>query len=221
MKSLVVDFARDPNHAYKFNVASMAWNNHFFFSGINTDPEAVSQPSSDLLRELNKNFISLDTLRTEFLATADAMFGPGYVWLVQLNDVSGKPMRIMSTYLAGTPISGAHYRKQPVDLNVHNPDSIQNLNTATAEPINTVGAFGSNAAKQKVKPKLPLGGTDIVPLLCVNTWQHVWLHDYGITGKRAYLEKWWDKINWEKVRQYTNISSQANARYNESQFQKF
>ena len=34
VKSLVIEFARDPEKAHEFNVASMAYNNHFFFKGI-------------------------------------------------------------------------------------------------------------------------------------------------------------------------------------------
>lgn len=140
----------------------------------------------------------MDTLRETFIATADAMFGPGFVWLVQMNDsaVPGS-LRILPTYIAGSPLSGAHHRRQSHDLTNHNADSYQQLNK--------VGAFG-NAAKQANRSKKPLGGTDIVPLLCVSTWEHAWLHDYGVGGKAAYLRAWWDKIDWDVVRQNATIT---------------
>jgi Fe-Mn family superoxide dismutase len=180
--------------AHDFNIASMAYNNHFFFLGINTDPNITSSPSIDLTYAINENFSSLASLRSEFIATANAMFGPGFVWLVQENDGAMGPgsLRILSTYLAGSPLSGAHYRRQSHDLNTHNPDSFQKLNN--------VGAFGKNSANQPdVRKQKPLGGVDVSPLLCVNTWEHVWLPDYGIRGKEDFLEKWWDKINWTEV----------------------
>jgi Fe-Mn family superoxide dismutase len=195
-KSLVLEFARDPAKAYGFNIASMAFNNHFFFRGINTNPGVRSQPTTDMIRQINNDFSSVETLRDTFLATAEAMFGPGFVWLVQTNEsqkISGSSFRIMPTYIAGSPLSQAHYRRQSHDLNTHNADSYQALNK--------VGSFGS-AAKPNNAPKKPLGGIDVVPLMCVNTWEHVWLHDYGITGKREFLEKWWDKIDWPVVEQY-------------------
>lgn len=144
----------------------------------------------------------MDTLRETFIATAEAMFGPGFVWLVQTND-SAVPggLRILPTYIAGSPLSGAHYRRQSHDLNTHNADSYQQLNK--------VGTFG-NAAKQENKAKKPLGGTDIVPLLCVNTWEHVWLHDYGVGGKSAFLRAWWEKIDWDVVRQNATITANQN-----------
>lgn len=177
----------------------MAFNNHFFFRGINTSPDSVSTPPTDLVQQIRKDFSSMDTLRETFIATAEAMFGPGFVWLVQTNDsaVAGG-FRILPTYIAGSPLSGAHHRRQSHDLNTHNADSFQQLNK--------VGTFGA-AAKQDNKARKPLGGTDIVPLLCVNTWEHVWLQDYGVEGKSDFLRAWWEKIDWDVVRQNASIAA--------------
>lgn len=181
----------------------MAFNNHFFFRGINANPDVQSEPTVDLTNQIRNDFSSLETLRETFLATAEGMFGPGFVWLVQTNDTQFGNLRILPTYLAGSPLSAAHYRRQSHDLNTHNADSYQALNS--------VGTFGS-AAKQKEGPKKPLGGVDVVPLLCVNTWEHVWLHDYGVKGKRDYLEKWWSKIDWTLVRQNATIAPRQSGR---------
>jgi Fe-Mn family superoxide dismutase len=181
----------------------MAFNNHFFFNGINSNPNVASKPSVDLMNQIRNDFSSLETLRETFLATAEAMFGPGFVWLVQTNDTQLGNLRILPTYLAGSPLSGAHYRRQSHDLSTHNADSYQALNA--------VGTFGS-AAKQNNSPKKPLGGVDVVPLLCVNTWEHVWLHDYGVRGKRQYLEAWWNKIDWDVVGQNATIAPRSTRR---------
>lgn len=151
----------------------------------------------------------MDSLRETFLASADAMFGPGFVWLVQTND-GRRQFRIMNTYIAGSPLSGAHYRRQSHDLNTHNPESYQELNP--------VGAFGS-AARQEKRPQKPLGGVDVVPLLCVNTWEHVWLGDFGIKGKMEFLEAWWNKINWNVVQEGATLST--NKRFNYIQQSNF
>ncbi|CAA20300.1 putative 37S ribosomal protein S26B, mitochondrial [Schizosaccharomyces pombe] len=50
----------------------------------------------------------------------------------------------------------------------------------------------------------------IVPLLCVNLWQYAYLDDYGLNGKKMYITKWWDMINWTVVNnrfQATRIES--------------
>jgi len=38
-----------------------------------------------------------------------------------------------------------------------------------------------------------------MPVLCVNTCEHVWIYDFGIQGKRQYLSDWWDAVNWAEV----------------------
>ncbi|KAJ4344601.1 uncharacterized protein N0V89_012345 [Didymosphaeria variabile] len=186
-KSLVVEVARDPMMAYTFNVASMAFNNHFFFRGINTNPNVSSTPSDEILPLINRSFTSLESLQETFILSADSMFGPGFTWLVQTND----GLKILNTYIAGSPLPGAHYRKQSADLNTESPQSY-------------AGAFGPNSRNKDVKKQKALGGVDVTPLLCVNTWEHVWLHDYGVAGKMDFLQKWWNKIDWAQVEQYVS-----------------
>ena len=210
VKSLTIEVARDPTKAYVFNLASMAFNNHFFFRGINTNPDVVSKPPSDLAIQIKNDFGSMDTLRATFLATADAMFGPGFVWLVQLNEsAASNPLRILPTYIAGSPLSGAHYRRQSHDLNTHNAE--------THEQLKQVGSFGNHKGAAN-RPKKPLGGTDVVPLLCLSTWEHTWLHDYGVQGKSEFAAAWWRKIDWDTVRQNASISSAQGEASNKFQF---
>ncbi|KAF2441152.1 Fe superoxide dismutase-like protein [Karstenula rhodostoma CBS 690.94] len=187
-KSLIVDCARNPMMAYTFNLASMAFNNHFFFRGLNTNPNISSTPSADLTPLINRSFTSLETLQETMILTADAMFGPGFVWLVQTPDAKEQPLKLLTTYIAGSPLSGAHNRKQPADLNTQNTTSY-------------AGSFGAASRQKDNKPKKALGGVDVIPLLCVNTWEHVWLHDYGVAGKLSFLENWWNKIDWAQVQQ--------------------
>lgn len=184
----------------------MAFNNHFFFKGISSDPDVIPTPPADLLAKIKDSFHSFDSFRESFLNTAEAMFGPGFVWLVQRNDQEDRKLDMVTTYLAGSPLSGAHWRRQSHDLNTENPDSYQKLNA--------VGAFGSAAKLDKDKKgKMALGGVDLVPLLCVNTWQHVWLNDYGVLGKRDFLEKWWDRIDWNEVRNLGTFTPRSQQKF--------
>lgn len=125
------------------------------------------------------------------------MFGPGFVWLVSTE--TGK-LRILATYIAGSPYAGAHFRTQPVDKATQDAT----VTGAVSGPVwaqeqqvsNRAGTFGRHSGRDKV---VAPGGLEVVPLLCVNTWEHVWLRDYGVAGKRRYLENWWDRINWDEV----------------------
>jgi superoxide dismutase, Fe-Mn family len=136
------------------------------------------------------------------------MFGPGFVWLVRANAPNSVPvLRILSTYNAGSPYPNAHFRRQGVDMNTQSVSGYANSDYAKQNTAqNTVGMMGqySNQSKQQTAP----GGIHLVPLLCVNTWEHVWLRDWGIAGKRQYLEAWWDRIDWNIVQEHAGVMTQ-------------
>ena len=133
---------------------------------------------------------SVESLKMDFLATANAMFGPGFVWLVKNLDREGT-LNILCTYNAGTPYPNAYARRQSVDMSTFGP-----FGPRTDLGNRHAGSMGVHAANQT---KLALGAAKILPLLGVNTWEHVWMMDYGISGKAEYLERWWAKINWDAV----------------------
>ncbi|KAJ0121161.1 superoxide dismutase [Diaporthe amygdali] len=211
--------AREPHLAATFNYASMAHNNHFFFDGLsktggNDKNEHISS-HAPLAAMLEMSFGSLESLRRELIMTADAMFGPGFVWMVQQMDSPGavaRPFKLLTTYQAGSPHPGAHWRSQGVDMNNHGgqreggaviKEYFDRQNIANnREPLHGSGATASNASKAV---KSPPGGSHIVPLLCVNTWEHVWMWDYGIGGKAKFVENWWETINWGKVNDLAHI----------------
>ena len=174
----------------------MAYNNHFFFGTLSPAPTALKNYSG-LETSLKNDFGSIETLRKTMLSTADTMFGPGFVWLVATKTGNNRKQtwRILTTYLAGTPYAEAGYRQQAKDMNV----------------VNTAGSFGAASPAGKRDATLPPGAASVEPVLCVNTWEHVYLRDFGVAGKQAYLQKWWDAINWSQVdgRTPTNIKDQT------------
>lgn len=216
LKDVLIDTARNPSTANTFNYASMAHNNHFYFSTISpsTTPSEMPQP---LIDAITRCFSSVHTFRSTFLTTAASMFGPGYVWLVQHNNPPGDApnldpsrrsenaprfdLRIVPTYLAGSPYPGAHHRRQSRDLTT---DNYQNI------AANSPGSFGNakNAALDG-ESNLDFGGADIMPLMCVSTWEHAYMLDWGADGKRLFLQAWWDKVDWAKV--WSNAAVGANA----------
>ncbi|KAI1127690.1 Manganese/iron superoxide dismutase [Nemania abortiva] len=218
--------ARNPEEAAIFNYASMAHNNSFFFTQLANlqtlyEQEAQAQSSSQtqgeevqlerseermspkLKQELEWHFSSIETLRREFLATALGMFGPGFIWLVK--NANTQDLRILVTYLAGSPYTAAHWRRQGVDWNTSSADrgTVSGyFERAQTGAGNSGGRFGHQAP----------GGTDVIPLLCLNTWEHVWLTDYGIAGKSDYVHRWWETINWDKVESLAFASQRDNFR---------
>src|SRR5438034_8780394 len=85
-----------------------------------------------------------------------------------------------------------------------NADGISKL-----RQMNPVGSMGPYSNQRVLAP----GGIDIHPILCVNTWEHVWLRDWGVGGKAGFLEAWWDKVNWEEVAQNYKEASLNKSRY--------
>ena len=213
-------YAHDANHAAAFNYASMAHNNDFFFKGIHESPTNMSE---NMAKAIERNFSSIETFRDTMLATADTMFGPGFVWLVGVRDRSrpkggvnpsgnittnsdstASDLRILVTYLAGSPYAQAHWRKQSQDTMT--TDYGVRPNETGAQLAYRNPAFPAYGFAKQDKPsaykgnsRLPPGAADVVPLLCVSTWEHVWLPQYGVGGKDSFLERWWDRIEWKIV----------------------
>lgn len=204
IKQIALQFARDPMAASLFNHASMAHNNHFFFQALSTTPYQLDKVPT-LQKSLINTFGSIDTLRATMLDTAAAMFGPGFVWLIWARDLdnAGGPSvrkgawRVLTTYLAGTPYPEAGYRQQGIDANTQNAGSYNSY--MNQQPANYAGSFGPFSRGGREQAKLPPGGTNVMPVLCVNTWEHVWLRDYGMNGKRRFLNDWWEAVDWSEV----------------------
>ncbi|EEH45113.2 hypothetical protein PABG_11604 [Paracoccidioides brasiliensis Pb03] len=192
--TLLVKYARDASMASVFNYASMAHNNHFFFNCL--APQQVPIPEH-ISNAINDSCSSVESLKAEFLATANAMFGPGFVWLVKAKDTG--QFKILCTYIAGSPYADAHYRRQPVDMatqttGITGGENLQQIRRLA--PTNRVGSMGAYSPQKKV---MAPGAIDVHPILCVNTWEHVWLPDWGIGGKPKFLEAWWNRVNWNEV----------------------
>jgi superoxide dismutase, Fe-Mn family len=182
----------------------MAHNNHFFFKNLAAEP--VEMPGT-LEQTLKASFGSIETLRREMVYTASAMFGPGFVWLVKQQQGGSVSFKVLATYLAGSPYAGAHWRRQNVDLNTAVGSTEQGGETARKYLEDTAyGATGRKPADKRHE-HAP-GGTDVVPVLCLNVWEHVYLPDYGIAGKYAFAEEWWKYINWEAVTETASLSKE-------------
>ncbi len=82
-----------------FNNAAQAWNHEFYFDQFSAEPQ--HQPTGRLAEAIDRSFGSFDALKAAIGKAATALFGSGWVWLVE--DSTGK-LAIISTRNAGTPI---------------------------------------------------------------------------------------------------------------------
>ena len=199
-KDLLLTYARNPTRASLFNYASMAWNTHHVMTTLSPTPERMS---SSLERRVNTSFSSAGSLKATFVATANAMFGPGFVWLIRDNNVrennpaNDPQLSILATYIAGSPLPGAHFRRQPTDMNTENPADTPYASGGLSAIRRTAGAFGSHSGS--LDSKLGMGGAYLEVMLGVCTWPHFWMGDFGVGGKKAYLEAWWESVDWAVV----------------------
>ncbi|KAF2221808.1 Manganese/iron superoxide dismutase [Elsinoe ampelina] len=201
-------FQRDPAHATLFNYGSQAHNNHFFFKGISHLPRPVDDFPS-LKDALDRDFGSIKNLRDQMVFTAAGMFGSGYVWLVWVRrgpEGAGQ-WRVLATYNAGTPYLHHQHtddgalgrgRLQGKDMANISPDAAAALQRGRQGM--TAGAFGAHSAQGRADAKRRLGAPqEIFPVLCVSVWQHVYLRDHGVGGKKGFLDAWWRFVDWEEV----------------------
>ncbi|GAB7337607.1 hypothetical protein MBLNU457_g2909t1 [Dothideomycetes sp. NU457] len=214
-QDLAIKYARSPQHAALFNYASTAFNNHFFVMGLSLRSKKVEDYPA-LHQDLLKTFGTIETLRLTMIKNALSMFGPGFTWLlhVRRNDSNTSEFRILNTYQAGSPFPEAGWRQQTTDMN-----------TTRSTPQNSVGAAGSYSQSGRDAMGTPPGAPSkdsVVPILCVNTFEHAYIGQYGIwkyrgpkgdlpprPSKEVYLEQWWLSVDWEEIE---NRYTAANAR---------
>ena len=82
-----------------FNNAAQVWNHEFFFEQLAPTPQA--QPSGALKQAIDRDFGSVAQLKAKMNKAAAALFGSGWVWLVE--DKAGH-LAIVSEQNAGNPL---------------------------------------------------------------------------------------------------------------------
>ena len=85
-----------------FNNAAQVWNHTFYWHSLTPNPK--STPSSHLLKQIEKDFGSLESFKDSFKKTAVSQFGSGWAWLV-LNQEG--TLQIIKTNNAETPLTNS------------------------------------------------------------------------------------------------------------------
>ena len=82
-----------------FNNAAQVWNHEFYFEQLSPTPQ--TQPSGPLKQAIDRDFGSVAQLKAQMNRAAAALFGSGWVWLVE--DKAGN-LAIVSEQNAGNPL---------------------------------------------------------------------------------------------------------------------
>ena len=82
-----------------FNNAAQIWNHSFFWQSIK--PNGGGKPVGDMLKQIEKDFVSYEKFAEEFKQVAIGQFGSGWAWLVYHKNT----LQIVKTSNADTPIT--------------------------------------------------------------------------------------------------------------------
>lgn len=182
----IAQTARQPENASLYNFAAQAFSNHFFFDSLTVaggEPAPSISSIPKLRHEVEQSFSSIESFEEHFQATATALLGSGWVWLVL---DGAQKLRILTTYNAGTPFDFA--RLQQADPNTGLlPSSSSSSSAASGRDENQFALYTSMKRSYS-----------LTPVLCCSVWEHSYLPDYGF-DKAAYVKAWMQAVDWGKV----------------------
>ncbi|AKK68084.1 superoxide dismutase [Xanthomonas translucens] len=84
-----------------FHHAAEVWNHAFYWRGLR--PRGGGEPGGALGERIARNFGDFARFKAEFEHMALAVFGSGWVWLVQRPDAT---LALLATVNAGSPLTG-------------------------------------------------------------------------------------------------------------------
>lgn len=161
---------KDSKRQRVFDVSSQLFNNHFFFQQFNLNNEQT-QPSRFLLNKINKDFGSLENLKSEIINKSQDLVGQGWIFLIEDFD---KSLKVLTLNNSGSPLSN-----NKLNLDLNGPISEDNY----------LDLLQRNEINENFQ----------LPLIAFNLWDVAYLHDFGINGKKQFIEKVWDSLDWTVI----------------------
>ncbi|AOA62711.1 37S ribosomal protein, mitochondrial [Komagataella phaffii CBS 7435] len=189
-----------------YNLSTQLYNHHFAMSSLNSGgnesnrvykPDASellkTHPNTDvsislshdaqLLKQIKSSFGSLEQLKTLLINSSLAIKGNGFTWLIALFSKSDSKLFLDDLYVVNSYNNGT-----PSDR----------LKNGQLDDFRAFIKEG-NSNSEFVKDYHQNDSFDFVPLLAINASPYAYLSDYGVFGKRVYLENVWNCINWPTV----------------------
>ncbi|ODQ67565.1 manganese and iron superoxide dismutase [Nadsonia fulvescens var. elongata DSM 6958] len=194
-------------------ISSQAYNNYFFYYSVapakideaapkeefyvapnssetkfvDISTEFVNAPSKDyqVTSKIIDTFGSVTSFRELLINQATSIFGNGYVWLVY-NPRDGQ-VYVVNTYNSGVPFGNSY------------AEAVESVEDAENETI--YGKISNEARELLAEDKAKKNGIipGLIPLLNINMWQNAWVDDYGVAGKRKYVENVWNTLRWDII----------------------
>ncbi|QPG74025.1 hypothetical protein FOA43_001344 [Brettanomyces nanus] len=167
-----------------------------------------NQPAhGELSKWIDRSFGSLEEFKTLLLASANSMKGNGYTWLVhrfikpqqghQTRDLTRfSSLAVLNTYNNGTPhqfrsgqVSSArrYHEKRSMIENQKSAEEMFNMNQIEIPTI------------AEAQDSYEMFEFTYEPLLAIGVNPSFYLRDYGVFGRKRYLENVWRCIDWSVV----------------------
>lgn len=173
---------------------------------------------------LEASFESLVQFRTLLLNSNLAINGDGYTWLVarvfkpkiqmmrsqMTSEIKFDELFVFNTYNSGSPLimnkSGIlnkleeDYENRELEQQAGNKKNTESTSTqSTGKSTHSTSSYYNEMASLDEVKRMAFDDTDYVPLLAIDASPKMWLTDYGVFGKREYLNRIWDSIDWNIV----------------------
>lgn len=236
VESIVQTYYREPHKKEVYENASLLYNTQFAFECLapmnpllelskkeipsnlgvlellktppfETDLDLTNVPANEELSKwIKDSFGSLLELKTLLINSAMGIKGDGFVWLVTeklLRRVdSYESLFVLNTYGCGQPNSNFTEHLSSV-----RPVEEQNTEFVLFwDETPLIDSLEEANEKYHAKKKR------LEPLLAIDASPKAYLHDFGVFGKREYLERVWESINWDLV------AARMPKRYNKKSF---
>jgi len=99
LEAIIKKSSNDPQLKTTFNAAAQVWNHSFYW--VSMKQNGGGEPTGAIKELIEKDFGSYEAFRTQFIEAGTALFGSGWVWLVQDKD---KALKIVATGNADLPL---------------------------------------------------------------------------------------------------------------------
>lgn len=227
LETLIYEDARSGVKRHVVNYASLLFNLRFALSCVRgcslPVPESTDFGANEILKTpgmslrfanepaANGNSVLQDALISSFGSIVEfrsllmnsnlAISGDGFTWLVarrpighEGSDVVFDKLFVVNTYNAGTPFN-FHRSGHIDDLRIQYSKKSTPLETLEEED----SAFSMSRSVEEARQTEAYKKVSYVPLLAIDASPKAWLHDYGVFGKQAYLDRVWESIEWNVV----------------------
>lgn len=181
---------------------------------FNNEPNVTG--NTQLQDAIESSFGSLVQFRTLLLNSNLSISGDGFTWLVariykpkiqtMRSQVTGEvkfdELFVFNTYNAGSPFTmNKSNIMNNLDKEYKRLEKERNSKDGETEKVqsNTPSSYYNEILSYEELKDSAINDTTYVPLLAVDASPKMWLHDYGVFGKKEYLNRIWDSIDWNVV----------------------